>query len=619
MKGLNPYLKVLDRYHIDGLLKRTELDLESYLRENIAKIIYYSSKIEGNGLDWDTSNLILEGMIVPKGGRLQDYIEISNHGKAYEKLVQMSKREITMEDIIELRSTLLKDIIGQGKYEGFRRFGIVNEFNKSTAEQVPVELQRILSILNTRPINTIDAFLNAVVFHALFEELHPFEDGNGRVGRLLMSLYLMKSGLAPILITQENKDVYISGLRSHHAGYYGGLIYQMLFLSLDDKRKRTLLDILDNIDWEDPAEVEFRDIIYSLQKSSYTEEKKKKTKVDIIRLYGLKDKNRNMALAALHIAGLNKVDSDIISMALSDTDLNIRSLAIETVYDVWSEKYIPYLVEIGLNDKQYMNRARALLTLSGKGEIDSSLLSKILEHEKDEAVLSIFLSQLAYSKKESGLTVDTHLIKEILDSNSDSVKSAAYYMLMRYGTDTDVIETSERLIGSGNILVIENSLFSLFVFNKINLDKIAEMVVGLSNESKQVRDVLLGLFDRFPKYTKGGVNDRYNRFLDDIIQSGEDSTERAYAYYDLGTVMGFYYLSEKYKFRINKKNTTVENISLMLAKAPDNRINDTIQLLNIEDNRLNVVGAVELNRLLNNKGFGNDFLLLCSKGLRCWY
>ncbi len=618
MEDLNPYIQILDRYDISDLLQHSKIDFESYLMENITNIIYYSSKMEGNNLDEDTSNLILNGILAPKNGTLQDYIEISNHGKAYEKLVRMSKNEITLNDVIDLRKTLLDNIIGDGKYNGFRRFRLVSEFNKGTAEQVPGELQKFLSILNTKPDNTIDAFLNAVRFHALFEELHPFEDGNGRVGRLLMNLYMMKNRLAPILITQEDKDIYISGLRSHHAGYYGGLIYHMLFLSLGIGGREKLLNRLENTNEKDPIEIEFRDIILSLQKEA-SEKKIEKIKSDVLWLYSLKDRNKNLALAALHIAGLNKIDASIISDALSDAESDIRALAIETAWEVWSEKYIPYFVEISLNDKYYMNRARALLTLSLKGAIDSKLLSKILAQENDETVLSLFFSKIAYSKKVNSLITNIDLIKKKLESESKSLKSAAYYVLMKYGTDQDIVEATQKLVKSKDLLVIEKSLFSLFWFNKIDLDQIAEIVINLSKENKAVRDTMLGLFDKFSKYKNFKINIKYNDFLEGIIRYEADNTEKAYAYYILGKIRGYDYLSNKYGLEISKKNSAVENISLMLTKAPENRINDVVELLNLSDNRLTTVGAVELNRLLNIKEFNSNFLALCSRELSYWH
>ena len=85
-------------------------------------------------------------------------------------------------------------------------------------EQVHDSMQRLIDGYNAKGQHTLEAILD---FHVRFEKIHPFQDGNGRVGRLVMFKECLRSGIVPFIITDELKTFYYRGLREwgHIDGY----------------------------------------------------------------------------------------------------------------------------------------------------------------------------------------------------------------------------------------------------------------------------------------------------------------------------------------------------------------------------------------------------------------
>lgn len=85
-------------------------------------------------------------------------------------------------------------------------------------ERVHDSMQRLLKEYNTHPLHTLEDILD---LHVRFEKIHPFQDGNGRVGRLIMFKESLRSGIVPFIITDELKMFYYRGLREwgHIDGY----------------------------------------------------------------------------------------------------------------------------------------------------------------------------------------------------------------------------------------------------------------------------------------------------------------------------------------------------------------------------------------------------------------
>ena len=88
----------------------------------------------------------------------------------------------------------------------------IGDKETTSVEEVPKEMKKLLAEYNSKQKVTVN---DIVDFHAKFEIIHPFQDGNGRVGRLIMFKECLKNNIVPILIKDEFKDFYYRGLREY--------------------------------------------------------------------------------------------------------------------------------------------------------------------------------------------------------------------------------------------------------------------------------------------------------------------------------------------------------------------------------------------------------------------
>lgn len=84
--------------------------------------------------------------------------------------------------------------------------------------EVPALVNDWLALVNAGPASGEHALIHLARVHAMFERIHPFRDGNGRVGRLVLNLLLVRQGLAPAIIRKRDRDTYLKGLRKADAG-----------------------------------------------------------------------------------------------------------------------------------------------------------------------------------------------------------------------------------------------------------------------------------------------------------------------------------------------------------------------------------------------------------------
>ena len=197
--------------------KQTKLHGGTYHRVQI-DLTYNSNHIEGSRLTHDQTRLIFEtntiGAAVPV--RVDDVVETANHFKCVDMILDSAAYALSENFIKRLHATLKSGTsdarlawFAVGNYKK-----IPNEVggrNTTAPEQVAEEMKKLLAAYNTGAPKTFDELLD---FHVRFERIHPFQDGNGRVGRLLLFKECLRSGIVPFIITDELKMFYYRGLQS---------------------------------------------------------------------------------------------------------------------------------------------------------------------------------------------------------------------------------------------------------------------------------------------------------------------------------------------------------------------------------------------------------------------
>ena len=178
----------------------------------ILKLTYHSNSIEGSTLtEPDTAAVIFDNVALPNKS-LAEQMEAKNHQTALNFLFNhIAKKEKIDEDfILKLHSILMNGI--QSDAGLYRRHGVrIIGVNLATANYLSVP-KLVSEIISQAEKITHDIISLSADIHRRFEQVHPFSDGNGRVGRLLMTAMLLKENLAPAIIQQQQKRLYYAYL-----------------------------------------------------------------------------------------------------------------------------------------------------------------------------------------------------------------------------------------------------------------------------------------------------------------------------------------------------------------------------------------------------------------------
>ena len=190
-----------------GIYHRTQIDLT-----------YNSNHIEGSRLTHDQTRYIFETNTIGIEGesvRVDDIMETVNHFRCIDLIIDRAEETLTESLLKELHQILKngtsdsrKDWFAVGEYKR-----LPNEVggNETTApEKVHREIKTLLKEYNSKKNKTLE---DIVDLHQRFETIHPFQDGNGRVGRLIMFKECLANGYVPFIITEELKMYYYRGLQ----------------------------------------------------------------------------------------------------------------------------------------------------------------------------------------------------------------------------------------------------------------------------------------------------------------------------------------------------------------------------------------------------------------------
>lgn len=217
---------------------KTQTLLEILLYEKAAKysggiyhktqieMTYNSNHIEGSRLTHDQTRYIFETNTIGVTGEavnVDDVIETANHFRCIDFIIEHAKSALTEKMIKELHlmlktgtSDARQDWFAVGAYK--KMPNEVGGMATTMPEDVAAEMQALLVAYSAKKVKTLEDILD---FHVRFERIHPFQDGNGRVGRLIMFKECLKYGIVPFIIEDNLKMFYYRGLKewSREKGY----------------------------------------------------------------------------------------------------------------------------------------------------------------------------------------------------------------------------------------------------------------------------------------------------------------------------------------------------------------------------------------------------------------
>ncbi len=190
-----------------GIYHRIQIDLT-----------YNSNHIEGSRLTHDQTRYIFETNtigITNESVNVDDIVETTNHFRCIDSVIDNAKYELSEKYIKELHR-ILKSGTGDSRKDWFK----VGDYKKLPnevggmetvlPENVHTEIRKLLDVYNSKKQVTLDDIID---FHVQFERIHPFQDGNGRVGRLIMFKECLKHNITPFIIDEQHKVFYYRGLK----------------------------------------------------------------------------------------------------------------------------------------------------------------------------------------------------------------------------------------------------------------------------------------------------------------------------------------------------------------------------------------------------------------------
>lgn len=182
------------------------------------ELTYNSNHIEGSRLTHDQTRYIFETNTIGMENSVvyvDDIVETANHFKCVDLVIENAAKNLSQKFIKELHRTLKsgtvdsrQDWFAVGEYK--KLANEVGGFPTASPENVADEMAKLIDDYNNIQNKTLDDILD---FHYKFERIHPFQDGNGRVGRLILFKECLRNDIVPFIIDEDLKIFYYRGLR----------------------------------------------------------------------------------------------------------------------------------------------------------------------------------------------------------------------------------------------------------------------------------------------------------------------------------------------------------------------------------------------------------------------
>lgn len=214
-------------------LKKLKTELIEQKKSKLKGNIYHfsqvnsafnSNKIEGGCLtEEEVEEIFLTNSFIHRTNaviKLDDLIEMKNHFRLFDYMLDIIDEKLSKENIIEMNKILKRNTTDEDnpRYNvgGFKvvpnKIGLINVINTSSPADVEKDIETLLEWYKSIESVTLE---DIIEFHVRFERIHPFGDGNGRVGRIIMFKECLKNNILPFIVLDTDKPYYMRGLKEY--------------------------------------------------------------------------------------------------------------------------------------------------------------------------------------------------------------------------------------------------------------------------------------------------------------------------------------------------------------------------------------------------------------------
>lgn len=215
---------VSEKEFLEFLAERFQIEREKFDRSGVYAytqrlLAYNSNKIEGSTLTEEQTASLFDNGTLPKSGdyyRAKDIEEMNGHFLMFNKMLDTMEEPLTQELIkgfhYELKSGVFEDRANGyaiGAYK--KRPNMIGIYQTVRPENVEVEMSALITWYFSQKVDI------AVLaeFHCRYERIHPFQDGNGRIGRLIIFRECLKNNIIPLVIEDVNRDEYLEAMKAY--------------------------------------------------------------------------------------------------------------------------------------------------------------------------------------------------------------------------------------------------------------------------------------------------------------------------------------------------------------------------------------------------------------------
>lgn len=222
----------------EQLIRRFQIERKKFDRSGIYAytqriLAYNSNKIEGSTLNEEqTASLFDTGMLPVSNDyyRAKDIEETNGHFLMFNKMIDTLDEPLS-EALIKAFHYELKSGVFEDRANGYaigeykKRPNMIGIYETALPEDVPEKMQELLAWYHEIPVKTLAIMAQ---FHARYESLHPFQDGNGRTGRLILFRECLKADLTPVVIEDRHRNRYMGGLKEYRETGETALLQELL-------------------------------------------------------------------------------------------------------------------------------------------------------------------------------------------------------------------------------------------------------------------------------------------------------------------------------------------------------------------------------------------------------